>query len=88
MERMGQVQVLVAVLLHTLVWVDDAFAGLQWDPRGDRRLCIFRIYPNSTSTNLPMISTRLFYQVPEIPHICSYPLEHLHHRGERSPGYI
>lgn len=34
MERSGHVQVLVALLLHTSVPMDDVFAGLYCDPVG------------------------------------------------------
>lgn len=68
MERTGHVQILVAVLLHTSVPMADVFAGLFCDPVRrvgggcDHGLHIFRIYPNSASTHLPMILMRMIYQ--------------------------
>ena len=55
---------------------------------GDHGLCIFRIYPNSASTKLPIILMRMFYQVPKIRCICSCPLDHRHQGEETGPGCI
>lgn len=72
MERSGHVQILVAVLLHTscpwLMSWQDCFVTLWgggWRWGGDHGLHIFRIYPNSASTHLPMILMRMIYQGPK-----------------------